>query len=256
MYHFNTEELFPASAAPVQPSPIGRVLVIEEDMKIRDAILNHLRDRQWTAVAGDRREIARHLQCKQLSLVTLNAQLGAVSGLDVLRQIRARSYVPVIMYHRGADDDVNRIVGLELGADDFICGALNLHELVARARAILRRQDLGRLIVQPLRGGYRFAGWELRHASRTLTSPAGKVVVLTKKEYALLNALLESPGRPLSRMHLMLATRAHEDIFDRSVDVQVLRLRRKLAADASGKELIKTERGFGYTMDAVVEPLF
>jgi len=242
--------------APAQTSPVGRILVVEEDPRIRNAIVSYLADHQWTAVGASQRDIPRHLQSKQLSLVTLNARLKTANGLDVLRQIRSRSQVPLIMYKDGQDDDVERVVGLELGADDFISGSLNLHELLARARAILRRQELGRTAPQPTRGGYRFAGCELRHATRNLVSATGAVVALTRSEYGLLCALLSAPGRTLSRVHLMRATRTHEDISDRSIDVQILRLRRKLDKHVGAGGLITTDRSFGYRFAAEVETLY
>ena len=258
MYHFAS--LQPAAQQlpiAVRPRHIGRVLVIEEDAGTRSAILTYLEDHEWSAVACTPQEIGRHLHNQQLSLVIMSARLRARDALDLVREVRSRSYVPIILFRTdGEPAGVERIVGLELGADDFLSGPLNLEELMARARAILRRHELGRLAPQPLRGGYRFAGWELRHAGRTLTSPYGDEVSLTKNEYALLNALLEAPGRPLSRLHLMRSTRVHEDIYDRSIDVQVLRVRRKLSREPGGEELIKTERGYGYRLDAQVEPWF
>jgi two-component system OmpR family response regulator len=258
MYHrISSPDFTPRQAmSVVPPTRIGRVLLIDEDLDVRRSILSFLANRQCTASACSALDFPRHLQNQPVSLVVVNARLGTSSGLDVLRQIRSRSHVPVILYRDGPQADVERIVGLELGADDFLCGPLNLDELLARARAILRRQELGRMVPAPLRGGHRFDGWELRHTTRRLTSPSGEAVSLTKKEYALLSALVEAPGRPLSRLHLMRATRMHEDIYDRSIDVQVLRLRRKLACDSSEKELIKTERGFGYKLDAQVEVIY
>ena len=258
MYHAAiTPDPGPRQAiSPLQVARIGRILVVEDDLNARRSIVSYFLDRQCTALGCGALEVTRTLHSQPASLVAVNARLGAFNGLDILRQIRTRSHVPVILYRDGPQADVERIVGLELGADDFLCGPLNLDELLARARAILRRQELGRLVAPQLRGGHSFNGWELRHATRRLTSPPGEAVILTKKEYALLTALLESPGRPLSRLHLMRATRTHEDIYDRSIDVQVLRLRRKLARDPSGSALIKTERGFGYTFDARVETLY
>lgn len=241
---------------PVPQTRIGRILVVEDDTEMRRSILSHLRDHQCDAAGCGASEVARHVQSQALSLVLVDARLGAFSGLDILRQIRARSGVPVILYGDRNQADVERIIGLELGADDFLYAPLNVHEVLARTRAILRRQDLGRLGIGALRGGYGFRGWELRHATRALTSPGGEPVGLTKKEYGLLVALLEMPGRPLSRLHLMRATRAHEDIYDRSIDVQILRLRRKLEADPSGVGLIRTDRGVGYILNAEVETLF
>jgi DNA-binding response OmpR family regulator len=202
-------------------------------------------------------DVSHYLDGSQFSLVILDVQLGQRDGFDILRQIRGKSDIPVILITGQRRDDIDRIVGLELGADDYLSKPFNLRELLARARAILRRQEMGRqLTTTPVRGGYRFSGWELRRRTRTLTDPAGAIVDLTKGEYALLVAFLEAPLRPLSREHLLQATRTHEDIFDRSIDVQVLRLRRKLEADPAQPRLIRTERGIGYIFDTAVETLF
>ncbi len=236
----------------------GRVLVVDDDPAMRHMIISYLNDHQCLAVgSSDGDDVAQLLENDQFSLVVLDIQLGQLDGLDILRQIRARTDIPVILITGQRQDDIDRVVGLELGADDYISKPFNLRELLARARAILRRQEMGRQSTGvPARGGYRFDGWELRRRTRTLTDPTGEVVNLTKNEYALLVAFLEAPGRPLSREHLLQATRTHEDIFDRSIYVQVLRLRRKLEADAAEPRLIKTERGVGYIFDATVETLF
>jgi len=121
---------------------------------------------------------------------------------------------------------------------------------------VLRRQEIGRAARarDPERGGYRFDGWQLDRRSRRLVDPTATPVALSKGEYALLLAFLESPQRPLSREHLLQSTRVHEDIFDRSIDVQVLRLRRKLEIDPSAPRVIQTERGVGYIFALPVEP--
>src|SRR5262249_5647992 len=146
--------------------------------------------------------------------------------------------------------------GLELGADDYIIKPFNPRELLARVRAVLRRQEIGRAGQQrdPERGGYTFEGWRLDRRLRRLTDPKGAAVPLTKGEYALLVAFLKAPQRPLSREQLLQATRIHEDVFDRSIDVQVLRLRRKIEVDASAPRMISTERGVGYTFVPIVAP--
>jgi two-component system, OmpR family, response regulator len=238
------------------PARIGRVLVVEEDPGQRHAILSYLIDRQCSPIGCGALEVPRHLRSQSFSLITLNVGLPTSDGLDILRRIRTRSDVPVIVYSDDHQADVDRIIGLELGADDVLSGPLNLDVLLARARAILRRQELGRSATAYLRGGYAFNGWELRNATRELKSPDGEDVSLTKREYSLLVALLASPGRTLSRVHLMRATRTQEDVYDRSIDVQVLRLRRRLESHPSGKGLIRTDRGVGYTLDAKVETLF
>jgi two-component system OmpR family response regulator len=163
--------------------------------------------------------------------------------------------VPVIVITGHRRDEIDRVVGLELGADDYVTKPFNLRELLARVRAIIRRLDRTR--ASPSRdlerGGYRFSGWRLNLRTRKLTDPNGADITLTKGEYALLVAFLDAPQRPLSREHLLQATRVHEDVFDRSIDVQILRLRRKLEHDPSTPQIIQTERGVGYVFAQQVE---
>lgn len=239
----------------IQP---GRVLVIDDDPAMRQVIISYFAQNQCPAVGANGTEnIAQQVGSGSFGLVILDVHLGERDGFDILRQIRAGSDIPVIMITGERQDEVDRVVGLELGADDYLTKPFNLRELLARARAILRRQEMGRQSTGPVvRGGYRFNGWELRRKSRKLTDPSGEEVVLTKSEYALLIAFLEAPGRPLSREHLLQATRTHEDIYDRSIDVQVLRLRRKLEHDPAQPTVILTERGIGYVFAAPIEPLF
>jgi DNA-binding response OmpR family regulator len=183
-------------------------------------------------------------------------RLGQDDGLDLLRELRSHSDVPVIITTGHRTDEIDRIVGLELGADDYIVKPFSLRELLARVRAVLRRQEMGRAAraSDPERGGYRFNGWVLHRRGRKLVDPKAAAVPLSKGEYALLLAFLEAPQRTLTREHLLQATRVHEDIFDRSIDVQVLRLRRKLEVDPSAPRVIQTERGVGYVFAIVVEP--
>jgi DNA-binding response OmpR family regulator len=198
----------------------------------------------------------RHFEGAHPSLIILDLRLGQDDGLDLLREIRSHSDIPVIITTGHRPDEIDRIVGLELGADDYIIKPFSLRELLARVRAVLRRQEIGRAARarDPERGGYRFDGWQVDRRGRRLVDPTGTPVTLSKGEYALLLAFLESPQRPLSREQLLQATRVHEDIFDRSIDVQVLRLRRKLEIDPSAPRVIQTERGVGYIFALPVEP--
>jgi DNA-binding response OmpR family regulator len=189
-------------------------------------------------------------------MILLDLELGQEDGLDVLREIRSRSDVPIIIMTGHRSDEIDRVVGLELGADDYIIKPFGLRELLARVRAVLRRQEMGRAARArgSEGGGYRFAGWQLERRYRRLVDPNGANVRLSKVEYALLLAFLEAPQRPLTREHLLQATRVHDDIYDRAIDAQVLRLRRKLELDPRAPRIIQTERGLGYMFALSVEP--
>jgi DNA-binding response OmpR family regulator len=208
-----------------------------------------------TLVASNRQAMVDRLGDNEVNLVILDLRLGPEDGLDLLREVRINSDVPVIIITGHRRDEIDRVVGLELGADDYLTKPFNLRELLARVRAILRRFDAGRALParEPERGRFRFSGWQLDRRIRQLTDPAGSPVALTKGEYAMLLAFLEAPQRPLSREQLLQATRIHEDVFDRSIDVQILRLRRKLERDPSAPRVIRTERGVGYVFAAAVE---
>jgi DNA-binding response OmpR family regulator len=190
-------------------------------------------------------------------MVILDLGFGQYDGLNLLRDIRARSDVPAIIVTGHRCDEIDRVVALELGADDYLTKPFGLRELLARIRAVLRRLETGRSVSQrdSEQGRCRFGGWQLDRRARRLTDSAGAPVALTKGEYALLVAFLEAPQRPLTREQLLQATRIHEDIFDRSIDVQILRLRRKLEQDPTVPRIIQTERGVGYVFTLPVEPL-
>jgi two-component system, OmpR family, response regulator len=219
-------------------------------------ILNYFEENNIrTLLACGRQEMIRQLGSAEVNLVILDLRLGQEDGLDLLRHIRSTSDVPVIVVTGHRRDDIDRVIGLELGADDYLTKPFNLRELLARVRAVLRRFDAGRAAStrDTARGQFRFSGWKLDRRTRRLTDPTGAPVALTKGEYALLIAFLDAPQRPLSREHLLQATRVHEDVFDRSIDVQILRLRRKLERDPSAPRMIQTERGVGYVFAVPVE---
>jgi two-component system OmpR family response regulator len=238
----------------------ARILVVDDDPGLRDAVFGYLEENNIHAVsASGRQEMTQRIADSDPSLVILDLRLGREDGLDLLREIRAYSDVPVIITTGRRYDEIDRVVGLELGADDYLTEPFGLRELLARIRAVLRRQECAPPLVEapvdPKRGRTRFGGWVLNRSTRCLTDPQGAPVTLTKGEYAMLLAFLDAPQRPLSREYLLQATRVHEDIFDRSVDVQVLRLRRKLESGPDAPRIIRTERGFGYVFDLPVERL-
>src|SRR6202022_5206768 len=235
----------------------GHIVVVDDDPSLGQMGIKFLEENNIpTKAASSRTEFSRLFAGPPPSLIILDLRLGQEDGLDLLREIRSHSDVPVIIMTGHRPDEIDRIVGLELGADDCIVKPFSLRELLARVRAVLRRQEMGRIARtrDPERGGYRFGSWQLERRGRRLLDPNATPVALSKGEYALLLAFLEAPQRPLSREHLLQATRIHEDIFDRSIDVQVLRLRRKLETDPSAPRVIQTERGVGYVFTLPVEP--
>jgi two-component system OmpR family response regulator len=236
---------------------VGHIVVVDDDPALRQMVTRYLEEHNVpTKSASSRNELNRHFQETHPSMIILDLRLGQDDGLDLLREIRSHSDVPVIITTGHRPDEIDRIVGLELGADDYIVKPFSLRELLARIRAVLRRREMGRAARahDPERGGYRFGGWRLERRGRRLVDRNEAPVPLSKGEYALLLAFLEAPQRPLTREHLLQATRIHEDIFDRSIDVQVLRLRRKLEINPRAPRVIQTERCVGYVFALPVEP--
>jgi two-component system, OmpR family, response regulator len=242
------------------------VLVVDDDPAMRRMLAEYLGDHEFLVeMASDSGEMARVLDRSPVGLVLLDLKLPDEDGMNLLRTLRCESAVPVIVITGHRREEVDRVVGLELGADDYLTKPFGLRELLARIRAVMRRSDAGALRGQARENGeqsaadrmstrYRFAGWELDLRSRRLKAPNGSLVALTKSEFNLLMAFLRSPRRVLSREQLLAASRVHDDeVFDRSIDVQILRLRRKLEPDPSQPELIRTERGAGYIFTVPVE---
>jgi two-component system, OmpR family, response regulator len=242
---------------PVETDEVGHILVVDDDAMVRQTITNFLEQQNVPAASvSSRQDLIRHLEKAHPSLILLDLRLGQEDGLDVLKEIRSHSNIPIIIMTGHSREEVDRVVGLELGADDYLAKPFSLRELLARVRAILRRHEMGRAARarDPESGGYRFNGWSLERRTRRLVNPDGTPVLLTKSEYALLLAFLKAPQQPLTREMLLQATRIREDIFDRSIDVQVLRLRRKLETDPNAPRVIQTERGVGYIFTAIVKP--
>ncbi|HEX2886505.1 response regulator [Vineibacter terrae] len=234
------------------------VLAVDDDPAIRNMIADYLGEHHFrVSTAASGREMARALKASPVDLVILDVQLDDEDGLELVRDLRARSSLPIIVLSGHRRDEVDRVIGLELGADDYLTKPVSLRELLARIRAALRRADAApKVRPDDRRVRYRFAGWELSLRTRRLTAPSGEAMPLTRGEFNLLVAFLEAPQRVLSREQLLAASRVHDaDVFDRSIDVQILRLRRKLEPNPSEPRLIRTERGTGYVFATPVEIL-
>lgn len=237
---------------------VGGILVVDDDAEVRD-VVRHAFESQGFAVdeAADGHELAERLRQRRPDLIFLDIRLPGSDGLTIAGKLRLVSDVPIIML-TGLGADVDRIVGLELGADDYVVKPFNPRELVARAKAVLRRvkgaaADTASL---PTLGHCcrRFAGYLLDLTARRLSGPDGNPVPLTNAEFLLLQAFVSAPRRVLSRDQLLDLTRSHGgDVFDRTIDVLVLRLRRKIEPNPHAPHLIRTERGAGYVFDTVVE---
>jgi len=195
--------------------------------------------------------MARHT----IDLLILDLKLPGEDGMQIARTLRAESDVPIIML-TGRKDEADRVMGLELGADDYLTKPFSPRELLARIRALLRRSRAHETVADSLTRirAYRFAGWELNVRLRRLKSPQGETIPTTNSEFNLLVAFLAAPQRVLSREQLLELSRLHDDeVYDRSVDVQVGRLRKKIEPKGASTQLIRTERGAGYVFTALVE---
>jgi two-component system OmpR family response regulator len=231
------------------------ILVVDDDREIRDLLARFLRGQGFrVSTAHDGREMKRDFDEARYALIVLDLLLPGEDGLSLLRWVRAHGHTPVVML-TAMGEETDRIVGLELGADDYLPKPFNPRELLARIRAVLRRAEANEEPPAPA-GGFRFAGWRLETARRRLLDPAGVEVALTGNEYELLVALLERPGRVLTREILLdLVHGRATGPFDRAVDVAVSRLRRKLDDDGKSPEIVKTVRGGGYVFAVPVERL-
>ncbi|MBI5137120.1 MAG: response regulator [Nitrospirae bacterium] len=230
------------------------ILIVDDDAEIRQLLSEYLRREGYaTRAVPDGRAMRETLERERADLVILDLMLPGEDGLVLCRDLRARSRVPVIMLTaRGEETD--RIVGLEMGADDYLPKPFSPRELLARIKAVLRRtRALPDSPDHVHAARLCFAGWALDLAQRQLVDPGGVVVPLSGGEYRLLKVLLEHPNRVLSRDQLLDMTRGREAIpFDRSIDVQIGRLRRRLGDDGQAPALIKTVRGEGYVLAAKV----
>lgn len=234
---------------------LDHVLVVDDDAEIRRLLGEYLeRNGYRVSLATDGRETRRVLDSSRPDLVVLDIMLPGEDGLALCRDLRARSNLPVIMLTARVDE-LDRIIGLEIGADDYVAKPFNPRELLARIKSVLRRTR-----ALPPGGGdahrVRFADWILDLATRQLVAPDGVVVALSGAEFRLLSVFIEHPNRVLDRNQLMDLTLGRESTpFDRSIDVQVSRLRTRLRDDARESRIIKTVRNEGYVLATTVERL-
>jgi two-component system OmpR family response regulator len=231
------------------------ILVVDDDREIRDLLARFLeRHRLRVTAVRDGREARRAWANGHYHLVVLDLMLPGESGLDLARWMRSQSNVPIVML-TAMGEETDRIIGLELGADDYVPKPFNPRELLARIRAVLRRAgDAPEQRADPAARTLVFGGWTLEPARRRLLNPDAVEVTLTGGEYDLLVALVERANRVLTRDMLLDLLRGRQaGPFDRAIDVAVSRLRRKLEDDGRRAQLIKTVRGGGYVLAATVE---
>lgn len=240
-------------ASEMDSSP--HLLIVDDDREIRDLLSRFLRRQGFRVdAAANGREMHRLLADWQIDLIILDRMLPGEDGLTLCRELRAKSRVPIIMLTvLGAEMD--RIVGLEIGADDYLTKPFHPHELLARIKAVLRRMKHAHLNEAPDNvETLCFAGWKLNRSNRRLESSEGVKVDLSDGEFDLLVAFAEHPQRVLSREQLLDLSRGRSPIpFDRSVDMQVARLRRKIETHPDEPEIIRTVRGSGYIFTPAVE---
>ena len=237
------------------------ILVVDDDREIRDLLGRFLAKHGYrVTTAADGREMAKAINDWSIDLIVLDLMLPGDDGLTLCRNLRAESNMPVIML-TAMGEDTDRIIGLEMGADDYMAKPFNPRELLARVKAVLRRaeNEPGRRAARAVPEGEGetvmvFAGWRLNLDRRELTSPDDALVQLSGGEYELLAAFVSRPQRVLSREQLLDLARGRDaQPFDRAIDVQVSRLRRKIEADPNNPVFIKTVRGGGYMFTPAVD---
>jgi DNA-binding response OmpR family regulator len=236
----------------------AHVLAVDDDPVIREAIAEYLARHEFrvTAVAdGDAMQAV--LASEVVDLVVLDLKLRSEDGMMLARKLRDESAIPIIML-TGRGEEADRVMGLELGADDYLTKPFSPRELLARIRAVLRRRrpEVQQGRPQGIRA-YRFDGWELNLNTRRLKDREGHAVSLSNGEFGLLVVFLGAPHRMLTRDQLLDMSRLHgDDVYNRTVNTQVMRLRRKLETDPARPCYIRTERGAGYTFSVPVEIVY
>jgi two-component system, OmpR family, response regulator len=235
------------------------VLVIDDDPAIRELIAEYLGNNEMRVSTGaSGKDLFAVLDREAIDLVLLDLKLPGEDGMQLARALRERATIPIVLL-TGRNEEADRVMGLELGADDYVTKPFSPRELLARVRAVLRRYQVQTTLPERdnTRRAFRFSGWELNLRARRLTSPAGVAVELSNGEFSLLSAMCRSPRRVLTRDQLLSMSRLHEaEVYDRTIDVQIRRLRLKIEADSAHPTLIMTERGAGYLLASDVETLY
>jgi two-component system OmpR family response regulator len=236
------------------PTQEPRILIVDDDADIRSLLADYLGEQGWhisTAEDGD--AMLQVLDATPIDLIVLDLTLPGRDGLTLCRDLRAHSAIPVIML-TARSAPLDRILGLEMGADDYLCKPFEPRELLVRIRNILRRSQAVPGEVSSTANTWHFADWTLDETTRQLQNGAGLVVMLSGGEYRLLKVLLERPNRALNRDQLLSLTQGREtDPLDRSIDLHISRLRQKLGDDARAPKLIKTLRNEGYLLATTVK---
>ena len=239
------------------PADAAHILIVDDDSRIRQMLTRYFEQEGYrVSVAADGAEMLVHLSAKTVDVILLDVVMPGDDGVTLAREIRARSNIGIIML-TGRGEVLDRVVGLEVGADDYIAKPFHLREVLARVKSVLRRRKLVSEIPSTDREStdqtVRFDGWLLDTARRQLVSPKGEDVLLTTGEFDLLTALLKHPGRVLGREALMDLTRGRSwEVFDRTIDAQIARLRKKIEADPKKPALVKSVRGVGYVFTGKV----
>ena len=234
----------------------AHIVALDDDAEVRRLVSEYLgqNDIRVTAVASGR-ELDQVLARDTADLVVLDLRLQGEDGMHIARRLRDESGIPILML-TGRAEEADRVMGLELGADDYLTKPFSPRELLARVRALLRRARAQATVADAIAKAraYRFAGWELNIGLRKLKSPKGEAVELTNGEFRILAAFLAAPQRILTRDQLLDLSRVHNaEVYDRAIDIQILRLRRKIEKDPARPQFIKTERGAGYVFSVDVD---
>ncbi len=226
------------------------VIVTDDEADLREAVGEYLRRHGFDVrMAADAAALSALLKARAADAIVLDVAMPGEDGLAAARRLRSEGYAGGIVMLTAAGDVVDRVVGLELGADDYLAKPCDLRELLARIRSVLRRVSLRGAVTAPQGPRVRLGRRMLDLMSRRLTGPDGKDIPLTAMEFDLLKAFAERPGRVLSRESLLeLAHSRGWEAFDRSIDVRITRLRRKIEDDPSKPAVIKTVRGAGYVL--------